>query len=890
MNKTFLVLLTAIIIAAQCHAVYIDNGRQLFVDDYIISTTTLKRVWHKPVKYSGNPVLKPTTELEVNKGGNAAALPKGGGIWWDEDEKVFKLWYESGWLNAVTYATSKDGINWQRPLLDVVPGTNAVLPLDDPSLKPDSWCVIRDPAPRTKEEKYKMILRRPNCPPSGMQHGWALISADGIHWKKINPLPAVGDRSSLYYNPFRDTWVFSLRAYRKNGNEKEFSRSRCYYEQTDFYAPITWYLSNSLVGAQEWLHADDKDLPDARIPSQKHAQLYNFDAVAYESIMLGMAEIHIGPENDICEKVGMPKITDLKFAFSRNGKDFIRPERSAAIASERWDSGKWDAGYVQNVANLCVIMGDELWFYYGAFAGERRRANRDGKNFIWHKNNGMYANGAMGIAKMRRDGFVCLEGTGEVTTKNLDFSGEYLFVNVDATNGSIAAELTDEKGNVIEGFSAADSVVEKINSTKARIRWKTKDMIDITKPAFGDIPYRLRFKLNNAALYSFWISMTENGESNGYLAGGGPGYKGLIDKPKLDREKSAPKVFTPDKSHAIQTRKHEGIPSIAVSPGGRMWASWYCGKTPREDEFNYIVLTSSSDGGHTWKEFLIADPDAEGPRRAFDPELWISPDGKLRWFWTDRVGTVASPAWNDQLWMATLDAETGKILEPPRIVAKGVMMCKPSVLSNGTWILPVALWWGKPSSCLYASTDGGKTFTLRGGVTLPIQYRGFDEHNIVVRKDGTLVAYIRVFNFGHNCLMEAVSKDGGYTWSEPKFSNAVNLSSRSFVTKLKSGNWLMVKHGIYGKLEKERTNLTALLSTDEGKTWSGGLLIDGRAKVSYPDGQQLEDGSIIVVTDRDRTGEREISFLRFTEKDILSGTTKSTRTIISLGKENTKSK
>ena len=100
----------------------------------------------------------------------------------------------------------------------------------------------------------------------------------------------------------------------------------------------------------------------------------------------------------------------------------------------------------------------------------------------------------------------------------------------------------------------------------------------------------------------------------------------------------------------------------------------------------------------------------------------------------------------------------------------------------------------------------------------------------------------------------------------------------------------MVKHGIYGKLEKERTNLTALLSTDEGNTWSGGLLIDGRAKVSCPDGQQLEDGSIIVVTDRDRTGEREISFLRFTEKDILSGTTKSTRTIISLGKENTKSK
>ena len=69
--------------------------------------------------------------------------------------------------------------------------------------------------------------------------------------------------------------------------------------------------------------------------------------------------------------------------------------------------------------------------------------------------------------------------------------------------------------------------------------------------------------------------------------------------------------------------------------------------------------------------------------------MWISPDGKLRWTWADRDG---SGAVNDQLWMLTLDAE----LEPPaklpepQYVGSGVMMCKPLVFSDGTWLFPLA--------------------------------------------------------------------------------------------------------------------------------------------------------------------------------------------------------
>ena len=93
-----------------------------------------------------------------------------------------------------------------------------------------------------------------------------------------------------------------------------------------------------------------------------------------------------------------------------------------------------------------------------------------------------------------------------------------------------------------------------------------------------------------------------------------------------------------------------------------------------ENHLNYCVLATSADDGRSWKEVLIADPDGAGLKRSFDPEVWIAPDGKLRWTWTDRCGPVQADAAFDQLWMATLDPETGDVLEAPRRIASGVSM------------------------------------------------------------------------------------------------------------------------------------------------------------------------------------------------------------------------
>jgi hypothetical protein len=76
-----------------------------------------------------------------------------------------------------------------------------------------------------------------------------------------------------------------------------------------------------------------------------------------------------------------------------------------------------------------------------------------------------------------------------------------------------------------------------------------------------------------------------------------------------------------DKAHDLTSRKFQGIPSLAISPEGRLWATWYASITPDEDQNNYVVVASSGDKGLSWTEKLIIDPDGDGPVRAFDNEL-----------------------------------------------------------------------------------------------------------------------------------------------------------------------------------------------------------------------------------------------------------------------------
>jgi hypothetical protein len=482
----------------------ISLGRQLFVDDFLIADTTLEREYHHATKYESNPVMKPETPLELNEKGTAIATPKSGGVWWNPAQQGFQMWYEAGWLHATAYATSKDGLTWDRPNLDLKPGTNQVIPDDYP---PDSSTVYIDYETKDPAQRYKMLLRKPYA--KGNDGAWLMTSPDGIHWSKQVISGGMGDRTTMFYNPFRKKWVFALRdLYR--------ARSRRYWEANDFLKDSYWKDGEPVL----WLATDSLDKPDPDLNIKP--QLYNTDAVAYESIVLGLFQIWFGPSNEECEKTGLPKITELQLMYSRDGFHWSRPDRNPFIRAERRDV--WDRGYVQSVGGVCLVRGDKLWFYYIGFQGDETRKTGAGR-----PGHGMYDKGSTGIAFLRRDGFASMnagQNPGLLTTRPVTFQGAQLFVNADvARGGGLRAEIIDEAGRPISPFTFANCEPVVSDGTILPVRWKGAD--DLSRLAGK--PVQIRFEVKNGKFYSFWVSADKTGRSDGYVAAGGPGFTGATD-------------------------------------------------------------------------------------------------------------------------------------------------------------------------------------------------------------------------------------------------------------------------------------------------------------------------------------------------------------------------
>jgi len=347
------------------------------------------------------------------------------------------------------------------------------------------------------------------------------------------------------------------------------------------------------------------------------------------------------------------------------------------------------------------------------------------------------------------------------------------------------------------------------------------------------------------------------------LAGAASASDALADEPF---RRPARVIDARDGDHALATRKFQGIPSLAIAPAGRLWATWYAGKSPSEDQNNYVVVTTSGDGGKTWRESHVVDPDGPGPVRAFDPELWVDPNGRLWSFWAQALGHNATVG---GVWAMTAEDPNDPACawSEPRRLTDGVMMCKPVVLSSGEWVLPASTWRKTDNSArLVVSTDAGRTWSVRGACHVPVKVRSFDEHVLVERLDKSLWMLLRT-NYG---IGESVSTDRGRSWGDLTPSRIQHPSARFFVRRLRSGKLLLVKHGAIDR-KTGRSHLTAFLSADDGKTWQGGLLLDKRGGVSYPDGQQGRDGTIHIIYDHSRTGDREILLAKFAERDVASG-------------------
>lgn len=330
--------------------------------------------------------------------------------------------------------------------------------------------------------------------------------------------------------------------------------------------------------------------------------------------------------------------------------------------------------------------------------------------------------------------------------------------------------------------------------------------------------------------------------------------------------------WNPGPEYADSERRWQGIPSVAVAPGGeRLWATWY-GGGDGEGPHNYILLATSGDGGATWSEVLATiDP----PYRASEPAVWVDPNGVLWWMWNQYPLGLTSVG--SQLWAMTTDNpdDADPVWGSPRLIALEMNnFNKPTVLWDGTWFWPSGSWQWRPDggrglghlSRPLLSSDDGETFRYGGEIPTPRELNAFDEYQVVEREDGVLWMMNRMREFG---IGQSFSHDGGMTWSEFEWSGIHHPTSRFFFGRLQSGNLLLVKNGPLDE-DVGRSRMTAFLSKDEGETWVGGLVLDERDRVSYPDADQGSDGTIHVIYDRGRGRDKEILLASFTEADVLA--------------------
>ena len=337
-------------------------------------------------------------------------------------------------------------------------------------------------------------------------------------------------------------------------------------------------------------------------------------------------------------------------------------------------------------------------------------------------------------------------------------------------------------------------------------------------------------------------------------------------------------IKSPGVEYADGARCFQGIPGIERAPGGRLWVTWYGGGLG-EDRHNYVVLVTSCDGGTAWSApRLVIDPDGHGPVRAFDPCLWHDPTGRMWLFWAQ--GYEGHEDEFSGVWAIHTNESEEKDptwSEPIRI-CDGIMLNKPTVLSSGHWLLPTARWGMDGSARVTVSTDAGGSWRFLGQATIRAQEdRNCDEHMIIERQDGSLWLLVRT-KYG---IGESTSADMGSTWSEVKPSHIQHATSRFFIRRLSSGRLVLVKHGPILK-RTARSHLCAYLSENEGLTWFGGLLLDERTGVSYPDGVQARDGKIHIVYDYERRGAKEILLAVFTEEDVAAGELVSGRAVLRL--------
>jgi hypothetical protein len=181
---------------------------------------------------------------------------------------------------------------------------------------------------------------------------------------------------------------------------------------------------------------------------------------------------------------------DTSLATSRDGIHWERTLDRQTFLS-LGPPGSWEDGMAR-VSQGFLTVGDRIYLYYGGVQGPH-----GGRKF---KTVQRQHQPALGLATLRRDGFVSLDAgddEGAFLTKPFSVVGSSLHVNGSAEAGYMIAEITDDLGQVLPGYTSEPMSAD---GTDVPLSFPS------SLAALGDREVRLRFRLRKACLYSYWLA------------------------------------------------------------------------------------------------------------------------------------------------------------------------------------------------------------------------------------------------------------------------------------------------------------------------------------------------------------------------------------------------
>lgn len=454
-----------------------------FADDSgVASSSGVKRTVH-PARTRPQPVLEGSAPQE----GSRVYLH--GSVHYDEATGLLRMWYaghpdlpdgkkakvegfRSGKGNFVLYATSKDGLSWERPMLGFhefqgSKTNNIIYDFHSPSVLVDAL----DP---DFARRYKML---------GSLRGayYSATSPDGLHWSgPKEPIVNSSDNITLTRDPMSGDYLAFLRPKQTTirGYPRRvvaLSRSR------DF---VKW-------SKPEMVFAPD-ELDDARAtePGQR-TEVNNMSVFPHAAGFLGFPTIfHVTAADRPASQLSPGQSAtdgtlDVQLVTSADGRHWQRTEKREPIIA-RGASGSFDAGSIFSVGSTMVHVRDETWVYYTGLSTSHG-APMPPKRI------------AIGRAEWRRHGFVSLdagEESGRIETKPLRLVAPRLVINADASGGEVRVALHEVDGSDIVGFSLEECTPLHADDLRWTSTWKNGASLPT------DRPIRVLVELKNARLFS----------------------------------------------------------------------------------------------------------------------------------------------------------------------------------------------------------------------------------------------------------------------------------------------------------------------------------------------------------------------------------------------------